>query len=126
MKKTNSIRLFLVLATLGCCLAYGGGYYFSIRQSENRLEQELSSEQESTVGEKSETAESAVAVAPYEYVLCEMDGYVVVYYADRETVYSNTDIKLDSLPDQLREEVLAGKQIYSETELYNFLESYSS
>lgn len=124
MKKSTSIRLFLVLATAGCCAAYGGGYYFSIQQSEKHIEQELAQKAEEQ--EEPESTESAVVVPPYEFILREEDGYIMVYCADGETVYSNTDIRLDSLPSKIRKEIQEGKLMYSEQELYNFLESYSS
>lgn len=129
MKKTTSIRLFLVLATLVCCGAYGGGYYFSMQQSQKPAELETA-RKDAALAEDSqkyaESTESAAVVAPYEYILCEEDGYIIVFYADRETVYANTDIPLNSLSSQMQKEILEGKFIYSETELYNFLESYSS
>lgn len=126
MKKTTSIRLFLLLVTAGCCIAYGGGYYFSVRQAEERIEKNLTIDGEGLSQELPETSESAVVVAPYEYILREEDGFIVVYYADGETVYSNTAILVDELPYDLQQEIKQGKQMYSKSELYNFLESYSS
>ena len=38
----------------------------------------------------------------------------------------NTDILLTSLNDTLKAEIIQGKYIENEEELYNFLESYSS
>ena len=38
----------------------------------------------------------------------------------------NTDILLERLPDSLQGEIMAGKFVASEEELYLFLESYSS
>lgn len=129
MNKTAGIRLFCVLAVLICCIAYGGGYYFSIYQSEKRMEQEAALKEEASQKAQEDNAasqESAVVAATYEFVLCEEDGYIVVYYADKETVYADTDIQLAQLPAQLQGEIKEGKFIYSERELYNFLESYSS
>lgn len=129
MNKTAGIRLFCVLTVLICCVAYGGGYYFSIYQSEKNTDGEVALKTEASEEEQADdtaSQESAVAAAVYEFVLCEEDGYIVIYYADKETVYADTDIQLEHLPDRLQLEIKEGKLIYSERELYNFLESYSS
>lgn len=130
MKKTTSIRLSLIIAALVCGISYGSGYYFSVRQSEKRLARELMEERAQLLTENQdqepEVAESSVGTASYEYVLGEEDGYIIVYYADRETVYSNTDIRVEELPASLQREIGEGKPVYSEGELYDFLESYSS
>lgn len=60
------------------------------------------------------------------YYLMARDGNVCVYYEDMKTLYLATDILLDHLPDEVRQEVLDKKYIKNEEELYNFLESYSS
>ena len=59
------------------------------------------------------------------YILSK-DNKLVVYYEDMETVFLNTDITLDSLPANVRLEILSKKYFETEEELYNFLESYSS
>lgn len=60
------------------------------------------------------------------YYLMAREGYVCVYYEDLKTIYLVTDILIDHLPDQVRQEVLDKKYMKNEEELYNFLESYSS
>ncbi|MBR1693449.1 MAG: hypothetical protein IJ711_11845 [Lachnospiraceae bacterium] len=59
------------------------------------------------------------------YLIAE-DNLITVYYGDLATVYLYTDISMDALPDDLKQEILDKKFIESEEELYNFLESYSS
>lgn len=54
------------------------------------------------------------------------DGYLSVYDEAREHVVLYTDISFDALPDELKQQILDGKYIKTEDELYNFLESYSS
>lgn len=126
MKKSTSIRLFLILAVVLCGSAYAIGYYYSVYQWEKRMAREpLPAEQELSENALEEDL-SPVATAPYEYVLSEQDGYIIVYYADQETVYSITDIPVKSLSLKLQQEIRQGKFIYSEQELYNFLESHSS
>ena len=54
------------------------------------------------------------------------DNKVVVYLEDRETVYIETDIRLDSLPGQLQHSIMQMMWIENQEKLYNFLENYSS
>ena len=60
------------------------------------------------------------------FYLVNEKNYVVVYCDDLKTVYMNTNITLDSLPDGLKQEIIQNKYIATEEELYNFLESYKS
>ncbi|WP_099467633.1 hypothetical protein [Konateibacter massiliensis] len=62
----------------------------------------------------------------YKYYMVAENGYVTVYYIDKSTVYEYTNIVVDELPDELKEEVQNGKYISSLDDLYNFLENYSS
>ena len=45
---------------------------------------------------------------------------------DKKTIHTNTDILLEDLSEELQSEIIRGKYIENEQELYNFLESYSS
>ncbi len=63
---------------------------------------------------------------PEGFYLMVADHFIVVYEEDRSTLYMNTDILLERLPDSLQREIMAGKHVASEEELYLFLESYSS
>ena len=127
MKKTIRIRLFLFLAVVGSFLSYATAYYFNYRQEEKRMAQEeILKNQEFEMVTTERSLESATVVLPYEFILSYDDEYVVVYHADRKTLYSNTDIRISSLPVDLQKEIAEGKEIYSEEELYNFLENYSS
>ena len=60
------------------------------------------------------------------FFLLNEDHRVVVYNHSLEHVYMNTDIFVDELPEQIQREILHMKYIENESELYNFLESYSS
>lgn len=63
---------------------------------------------------------------PKGFYLMVADHFIVVYEEDGRTLYMNTDILLERLPDSLQREIMAGKHVESEEELYLFLESYSS
>lgn len=60
------------------------------------------------------------------YYLMVADHFIVVYREDKKTLYMNTDILLENLSDALQAEIMQGKYVETEEELYNFLESYSS
>lgn len=60
------------------------------------------------------------------FYLCVENNYVTVYLEDKETVYLNTDILLEALPEELQHQIMGYLFIEEEQELYNFLESYSS
>ncbi len=60
------------------------------------------------------------------YYLMVADHFIVVYREDKQTLYMNTDILLEDLSDTLQTEVMKGKYVETEEELYHFLESYSS
>lgn len=60
------------------------------------------------------------------YYLMVEDHFIVVYEEDKRHLHMNTDILLENLNDALKAEIIQGKFIENEEELYNFLESYSS
>ncbi len=60
------------------------------------------------------------------FYLAAYDNKVLVYLEDRETVYIETEIRLDSLPEEMQQEVMQMLRVESEEELYGFLETYSS
>lgn len=60
------------------------------------------------------------------FYLAAYDNRVLVYLEDKETVYIETDIRVDTLPDEVQQEIIRMMWVESEEELYNFLETYSS
>ena len=60
------------------------------------------------------------------FYLAIFQNRVIVYEWDGETVFMNTNIQADELPEQVRNELLQKKEVSSQKELYAFLESYSS
>ncbi len=54
------------------------------------------------------------------------NGYVVILNGDAKTVYEYTQISVHILPEDIQEEVKQGYYLENETDLYNFLETYSS
>lgn len=61
------------------------------------------------------------------YYLAILDNKVVVYRADGQTVYMETDIPAEDLPSDVLQELLIQKRVVNtEEDLFDFLESYSS
>lgn len=61
------------------------------------------------------------------YYLAILNHKVVVYREDEQTIYMETDILAEDLPDDVLQELLTQKRVVNtEEDLYDFLESYSS
>lgn len=60
------------------------------------------------------------------FYLAVRNNEVVVYQEDMETIYINTGIRLDTLPEEMQLEIMQMLWIDDEESLYNFLEAYSS
>ncbi len=77
--------------------------------------------------------EKVVVRMAYRYVqpsesfyLAVTDNEVVVYLEDRSTVYINTGISLEELPEQVQLQIMDMLFVPDEETLYDFLETYSS
>ena len=64
--------------------------------------------------------------ADQEFLLKVEDGWITVYEKETGEVFEHTNIPLESLPQELQAEVLLGKTLEGNEELYSFLENYSS
>lgn len=62
----------------------------------------------------------------YEFKLVAEKNRIVVYRISTGEIFANTDIRLQDLPYGLKSEIENGKLFKNESELYYFLESYSS
>ena len=113
-----AILLFGVLLTAGYQISY------------ERVAERSAAPGNEVTDTRSITAEGEAAAEDAEedegYYLCEMQGFVVVYLNDRKTIYEMTEIPLSDLPEEVQQEVAAGKYIATRDELYGFLENYSS
>lgn len=62
----------------------------------------------------------------YKFIIKDYEGMVTVYDCDDSSVYVQTNIRTDDLPEELRERVKEGIKIENEKDLFLFLESYNS
>lgn len=60
------------------------------------------------------------------FYLAVYNNNVIVYLEDKETVYIETDIRLDALPVELQQNIMQMMWIEDQEKLYDFLENYSS
>ena len=72
------------------------------------------------------TSDDAAASGEYEYIVFSQDGTLVIYYSDAATVYFDSGIEVEHLPEETRTQAEQGITFQSEEELFGFLESYSS
>lgn len=95
----------------------------------------LSEQQRGFVGLEvlSFSRERVVVRMDYQYIqpstgfyLAVYDNKVWVYLEDKQTVYIETDIRVDLLPEELQQQIIQMKWVEDQEELFNFLENYSS
>lgn len=123
MKKSYGIGLFSAVLLILVLLTVG---YNAEYQHQKELAQE---EQETEKNKKEETeilSTQGDAQKEELFYLKNLNGYIVVYLADRQTIYEYTSIPVESLPETLQREMIYGKQIRSLEKVYGFLENYSS
>lgn len=70
-----------------------------------------------------DAAQEAVSTT---YLLKTVDGYIQVYIVETGELFMETMIAYDLLPEQVQEQIDAGKHFDSEEALFGFLENYSS
>ncbi|MDC7288736.1 hypothetical protein NXH76_13085 [Blautia schinkii] len=131
-----SVILFLCVLSLGYYSTYKiGDANRRIAQQELLLQEEAQAARypeadDGAAGENQDSGASTAASAQEGgyglFYLKESDGYVMVYESDRKTLYEPTSILVSLLPENLRMEIVKGKYLKSQEELYSFLENYSS
>ena len=116
-----TLSLFAFLAVL--FLGYREEYKYLVRKSQNPSETQSENQSDDTLLQVQGTAEKEEEQS---YYLTILNGYVVVFRSDRQTLFEYTDIPLADLPTELQNELKKGKIIIGEEKLYGFLENYSS
>ena len=124
MKTKYVIGLLAGLLLIAALLT--AGYQISYRHVMDR--QAAAAEEKTTAESIAAEGEAVQEEKEQEsgYWLSQLQGYVAVYLSDRTTIYELTDILLTDLPEEVQQEISAGKYIATAEELYEFLENYSS
>ena len=127
MKKTLSICIFCVILFMGFWIVWN---ILSPKEESIELESEKRVENRSKGFKQSEKIPSSVEtnkeVTYYKYMIYQDGERLTVYESDSITVFMETDILVEELPEDMREQLKLGIGICTEEELYDFLESYSS
>ena len=120
------MTVFFMVSLLGIGYQMSYQYVVDRHEAQVKAEQEQEREQIPEAPKEELVTTKGMAQKNEGYYLCALQGYVVVYLGDHETIYEMTEIQLDTLPDNVRSEVESGKYVETARELYGFLENYSS
>ena len=121
MHRGYGIGNFLAFFLIGA--AYVAAYHLSLENEQKTSS--IKTRETNQIQEKQAEAVFEKEISP-RYWLMEEDGAVMVYLSNGRTMYERTEISVDNLPLPLKEEIAKGKEIWTEQELYGFLENYSS
>lgn len=119
MSKKYGIGFLISMIVLTLVLVCAYQYSYDRAERKHRLEQEAQKKEPTMQTEGSAKKENG-------YVITQKDGYVIVYYGDGKTVYEYTSIKVSELPDDIREKLSEGIEVSELSDIYGFLENYSS
>ena len=61
-----------------------------------------------------------------QFYVCRRGDFVVVYYSDLKTVYEYTEIRVESLSEEIRQMIEQGYYVKNVQELYSMLEGFTS
>ena len=114
MKQKYSIGLFVLIITIVYILFISVPAESKEQDSKTNIRNEMSVSTDGNVYDKEC------------FYLYNLNGYIVVYENDHQTIYEYTNIVVDELPENLQKELKNGKYIPNQEELYGFLENYSS
>ena len=123
MKKKYCIGFFAAIFVIMILLELG--YQWSYQRRIDNQEKKSTFLQEETAPMEVLATEGNVEKNS-EYLLKELNGYVIVYLGDEKTVYEVTEISVADLPEEVQSQIREGIRLYSTNELYAFLENYSS
>ena len=121
MKRTYKVIFLIALVMFTTLIGFGYQYSYRYAQKQQEDTSAVTSVPQS-VSAQGETD----TVQNKGYYLSHLHGFVVVYYADRHTIYEVTDIELMTLPAEIQGEITEGKHVRDLKEIYGFLENYSS
>lgn len=123
MNRKYGIGFLVAIFIMMLLLEFGYQWSYQLRADRQK-------EKETLLQEKTEQAEVLAVEGNVEknaeYLLKELNGYVIVYLSDEKTVYEVTEISIAELPKEIQNKLREGIKFHSINELYAFLENYSS
>lgn len=123
MKKQISVCIFLSVVLIALSLAF-----IKFNNTKKEYEQADHTQLTEETQESQELVETDTQHEESEYMFCifEKDNQLVVYEAKTDMFYMETGIVTEDLPTEIRENLKNGIFLKTESDLYDFLESYSS
>ena len=118
MKRQISISIFLAIVVILLALLY-------IKFSNDTQLNDNGVLTEENIQEE-QSLEISQEYITYQFYVKDDHGRLVVYDVKTQNIYAQTGIQTKTLPLEVQQELNAGIYFKTESELYNFLESYSS
>ena len=103
----------IIVVTLITIASYIEYEYMNSRESEKMMQ-------------KSYVSTQGNAHKQEEFILKDLNGFVVVYQSDGKTIYEYTTIPTNQIPISFREQIRRGLHVYGRQKLYGFLENFTS
>ncbi|MGN0464722.1 MAG: hypothetical protein ACI4F9_00045 [Lachnospiraceae bacterium] len=127
---TNLLRKFVIISTI----LFSVGFFIEVMErdmEEDRKKIEVYKKQGKKEQEDKKTviktdAQVTAKIGECDYRLGLMDNQIVVYRGNESQIYEYTNLILQHLPYEEQRKILLGQGYYTEKELYEFLETYSS
>lgn len=112
----------MALIVIALALLYIKIYNETDKRSKPETEEMTQTESETN----SQSITSSHTYVTYYFYAIEEEGHISIYDIKTQTLYMETGIEIDALPDSLQTELRSGIYFENEEQLYSFLESYSS
>lgn len=118
MKRQISISIFLAIVVILLALLYIKFSNDTQLNDNGVLTEEKNNEEQSL--------EISQEYISYQFYIKDDNGRLVVYEVKTQEIFTQTAIQTKMLPIEIQQELSVGIYFKTESELYNFLESYSS
>lgn len=118
MKRQVSVSIFLSILVIILALMY---IKFS---NETRIEENIITTENNVSNDPSVTISQEYVY--YMYYIKVVDGRLVVFENKNQSIFMETSIEFSTLSKELQEKIENGIFFQTESQLYDFLESYSS
>ncbi len=125
MRNKYGIGFLSVILILALAVTFAYQYSYRIARERTQARLEAAEEVKKAQSEETVTADGH-ALKDDCYYLKNVNGYVVVFLSDKNTAYEYTVILCEELPQTVQEELVNGKYVETQEDLYGFLENYSS
>ena len=123
MKWKYSVGVLFSVCVL--CFAYYASYRWT-HSYELSGDDILNMQAKDVAFSKDKKVSAADASEKGKFYLKEENGKITVYRTKEDILYEYTNIHMDRLPESLQEEIKEGKYLEDFSDLYNFLENYST